>query len=396
MASNQTYANWRSVLESVAYPSTVVATQEIFKGSALLSRLASISADGKSMPKVKDTFTGRFERVSVNKYEYMTSEAELNDFAIKYGDDVQGKQGKDLTFATFDAFDIGSSVYWTDEDRQEIAQQRGRGLANWMQDSMEQSAGFLRQYLFKEIISGTGTVVRNNDGSTRNSCVGLSTIVSEDTYGGLAYSADNSGGWRFWKGHNFDMNNDILNFTASSQFNSISALLGTAFTGGQVTVFYDFINKVRRQVPKKPGDKVILLMHPYVYDYLWLPAMEQQKITPFTVRTNDQMVELSDDGWMMREYEVVVERAELNNQYIMPIDEIYLLNLSDMKLKAETSKNLKWSEWEEVPGKHGAYYKKFEATMLFYAKRRWSQAKITLHDDLVTELRGISGNIIQY
>jgi len=415
---NPAYHGWRDVIEKATDPLTLIATQQIFKGSALISRilgnngLAKMSGtdiqtgDKKEVFKITKTFTGRYKRIALNKFELITDPDELNDFAIEYGDDINPKSGRDILFGHLDAFDIGGAMTITEDALQEIDGKNNK-LVEWIADSTQQIANSVQLYLFKQILSGTpadangmsGIVTRFTDGAVRKGAVGLDTIISSNGYMGLDYTK-----WKYWRGHNYDLTDATKKYFglygaggASPYTLSTIEQWQTVRTNTQIMAGYDFVNMCRRALPKNQGSKYIVLCHPYFYDYIWLPMIESQKVTAYNkVKNSKDVLEFNDENAMkMGEFEIVKEEAQINNKYLMPIDKIYIIDLNDLFLEAHKDANLIWHPWEYIQQQHGSMFKKFDSTLIFGSKRRYGHAIITLPATLVTALKEIVGSPVE-
>lgn len=407
---SDTYHGWEDVIEKVSYDSAIIASEDIFRGSELLKRIVGdgmIRLKGTNVQtgietevvKFKNTFDKGFERFGINKMELITDPAELTDFSIQYGDAINPKSGRDLVFGNINKFTIGGAITYTDDDKIEIGSYKSK-MADWIIDSHSQIADNMRLHLFKQILSGTpkdssgqsGTVTRYTDGVARDGAVGLDTIISATAdYAGVKV-AD----WRYWKGQSYDLTSGSTFFGKylGTDLDSIADWQTVVASGASINKGYDFINMIRRTLPKTRGSKYIVLVHPYFYDFVWLPMVELMKTSQYNVNKSDKnILNYNDENAMnMGEFEIVKETAQIGNAYLMPLNKIYIIDINDLVIGACKDNNMKWSPWEKAQQMHGSWFRMFDCSLIFYSKRRYGHGVVTLPVALVNEMSAIVGS----
>lgn len=381
----QDKATFFQTLDYLDNPFSMTIVPELMKQSKLLGKII-----GKDLQKVNGEFklgkttTGRTARVAINKYLPFENEAALNDLNIQFGDTKQGVQGRDLIYAQFTPVDMGTTITMTKADMQEIqGYSKGDGrLVDWLKDSWMKAYSSMGLNMIYGILKGTGTAVRS-DGQTRNTFVGLPTIVGSASYGGKAATD-----FKFWKGWDWDCDDGIFGYAAAA-IDSISELL-TVSTSTKLNPFFDIMNKARGSLKSAIGGNpnLIAIMHPVTYDALFQPTVNALQIPQYSGFQGKELGYATEEGQIYG-MPVIREDAHVNGVYMCEVDKIYILNLDDIVLEAEKSENFVTSDWIWQPTQYGVANKSITSTLFFYAKKRFGMGVITLAPEVKVELEAL-------
>jgi hypothetical protein len=202
----------------------------------------------------------------------------------------------------------------------------------------------------------------------------------------------------------------IHGHTVATIFATIAAAI-TVTTGQMQTPFYDVLNKslqqCKRYAPAGKKGRYVIIMHPAVYDYAFLPSLESQLVSTNGLQGtylknkegNVVQNQFSGMNYMIDGTPVYAESAMLPNasigsapKYIMPANEIYILNLDLMRLEANAKKNFVFDDWEYIKNQYGVMQKSMLTTLMYYHGNRYCMGKITLpaaYTTLCTDAYGI-------
>ncbi|MHB8096041.1 MAG: hypothetical protein ACYDEI_00085 [Erysipelotrichaceae bacterium] len=371
------------------------------KAMDFLMKPIDVDKDGKPIMGLP-TFTGRRVQIDINA-DYATTTANLSDFAIAHGDETAPTTSRNLIQAEIAAVDKGFSVGITTADLQNLDAKSGslpKNYANWIESHWRMRLKGMAIHTEYDIWNGTGTITTST-GATKDGFYGFPTIVGSGTYGGKTTSD-----WNEWQGHTFDMANDLFGMTASSQFDTIAHLTQVG-TGEITTPFYKLLWNLRdRMLTYNPGmsaSDIGIFLHPYAYNQLLIPSLEANRkaagfIEKSSLDKEIQIYGMADyvmDGSPIYKVDTMLPATSIGGTptYLFPTGYVHFINKKELHLEANDRLNFEIGNWEKIPGQHEVWQRQVNATLLFYASKRWSHATLKLPTAINTLIASAYGNI---
>lgn len=413
--SSQLLATWKGYMDEATYPGTLTTTEEIVGQSAILSVMMgknlerTPNAKGDMQIKFNKTWNkGSEKRIKINKREFFTSEDEMNDLAVEFGDDAEPMaSARDVITGSILPATLGYTQEWTEDEIMEISGYSNQERADWILDQQREKNKYIGLHLAKQIYQGApksgdttqGQVLRYSDGVARKSIIGLSTICSGDDYAGLSTTD-----WQYWTGQNWDMGSALFNY-AAADMDTVAELIVPA-TGRKVPRILDILESCYSNLDT--SQKYFLMVNPKIYQYIIKPCTELFRIPGIVASSSGDSYGVfglqskvnSGINFNMPEtftiaegrLTIVPEPARLGTQYVLPLPYMYFINQRDLTLEAWANKNFVEGEWD-ITTKYGTMMRKTEAAIRFYASKRWNLGRIALDSAVVAELAAYTGDI---
>lgn len=396
---SQDNATFKAVFDDLTLPFQKAIEKELARNSQALNFLfkpVSGSEMGKPVTGIP-TFEGRYVKLAINA-EYPVTYSSMNQFNIEHGDVKNPKKGKNLICGEIGAVDKGFTMSILTSDiqllKQKGADRNSEVYVNWIKDYWNQIYKGLALSLTNSIYNGAGASAVDPDGNVKPDFYGLATAIGTGTYAGKT-TAD----FGEWKSHVFNLagatSAERLGY-AAADVDTVSELVSVA-SGRKTSRFYDIINKVRLQIEEMTSDKVVCVMHPAVYDYLWIPSLEANQINAVSrLAVNGNALEVTDDMTKLGNMTIIRENSRVpsantggTGTYILPSDTIYFLNPEFVHLEVESSNNFVVTDWEYIPNQYNTLQKSLTSTLIMYVRNRWKQGKLTLPAAVKAELDAV-------
>ncbi len=408
MSVAQTFAEFRSYWEKTFPYYSEIYDDLMVKQSKILQPLVKFKENGSAGQALSglETFTNRYEKLDIDALIRVNRDS-LGKMAIQHGDEIKPVGDRKFLKAEFGCVDKGFAIQVLGRELQElqtsglVGDARKKKFIDWIDRLWTDQMQMLGVEVEYDILAGTGTVT--NDYGTRNTFEGLSTIIGSGTYGGLTTSD-----FPYWKSITYDMDDAILG-EAASQFDTLAELIAVT-SGMQTTPFYRVIDKIRRVMKMyRPGGqrdaKIACIMHPAVYDLVWLPSLEAQQAARYKYSDTSMKKEtaiLMDADYTLHDmpivsYDTFLPKDQYGNSpdFLLPLDTIYFVNFDYLKLKVNKASDMGGSDWIESPTQFQTFIKKMDTTLMFYSNNRRAHTSLKLHAtpaaDLATAYSGVLG-----
>ena len=408
----QATSTWKLALDKGSRPGAIKMTENFMIQSEMVRSLVGGKQGlkdvwdeeyGTEMPKIKKTFKNRSKVFEIdNANNGFNSTSDLNVLAKRYGDEVSGTSDRDVYNATVEAFDMMYAQTFTDEDRMNINDfDSSNTIANWIVQSEKKVPKYFGLNLADQIWNGsaksgdsTRGSVTNPDLGARDGAIGISTIVGTDELYGLSTSSVER-----WKGQTYDGGAALFDISEASQ-QTISGLLTAT---GKIPILLSIFEKILEDME---GDNYTIWVHPRVWTYLIRPMWEDTYLPSTSgdakrqgfkdqigyMPQNWPYIDSPTNGVIKTDRSRIFDKTTGKSQYVMPLNDIWFLNMDDFCLEAHQMKNMQTSKWYSDPTKHGTYIKTTESTFRFYNTNRWRQARYTLDSAVVAQLTGYTSN----
>lgn len=394
----QTNAAFKSVFDvlTLPYQKPDLMMKSIAKCSGVLESILKVSeGSDKPVTSIK-TFEGRDVKIPIAA-NYPVTYANRSKFNISHGDIKLPEQEKNLIHATIDAVDKAFTMGIYTYDLQLLKNKGMQGYVDWIKNYWTDTMYGQGISMLDSIYNGLGASAINAiTGLTRPDFIGMATAISNSSYGGKAYTD-----WYEWQGQSFDASSGTIFGLAQATLLDTIAHATTPSTSGNIgTLNAPFFNLIQSALEKtkqfSKSKRMVVILHPAVYQYLWLPSLEANiagaKVSTSQMKMKETVgVERSAtfmiDGTPVYKEDASLPTASIGSAptYIFPSNKIYIVDLDSWNLEAESSNNFVVSDWEPVQGQYNSLQKSVSSTLLFYTTHRFSNSVITLNSTLAAE-----------
>jgi hypothetical protein len=394
----QDYSTFKTIFDTLTLPYQKQIDRELARHSKALEFLYKPveSTDGKPVNGIP-TFEGRYVKMAINA-EYPVTYSNLNQFNMQHGDVKQPKKAKNLLYAEISAVDKAFTMGIYTSDLQQLktkgADRNKMIYVNWIEDFWKSYMKGFALHMCNSIYNGAGDTAIDADGNVKPDFIGLNAI------GGIlnstAYGTKSSADFYEWQAHMWDLGGATtasrLGF-AAADVDTVAELVVPA-SSYKTSRFYNVINRSRQQIEEISGERIICIMSPAQYDFLWLPALEANQINSASrLSINGNALEVKDDISKLGSLEIYRENSRLpisesggGVKYVMDNNYIFFINPSYLNLEVESSNNFIVSDWQEIPNQYNTLQKSMTSTMLFYATKRFNMGKLKLPAAVAAEL----------
>ena len=379
----QSNSTFRAILDTLTLPykkPDVLQKTLLQNNDSTLGQFFKI--DAKKGASGLKTFEGRYVKVPINAL-YPVTYGQVNDFNIQHGDIKQQKGAKNVIYAEFAAVDKGITFGITTYDLQMLKQKGTDAQVDWITQYQNDTFQAFAVSLKNSIYNGLGATATNSNGDTKPDFDGFVTSISTSAYGGKS-----SNDYYEWQAQSFDWTTTLFGETTVTT----TAAATTVATGSLNTPFYNVLmHSVEKCKQFSSKRNLMVVMHPAIYTYCWLPSLEVNVKSSKLINANSKDIVGVDRNatFLIDGTPVYAETASLPSQdigskpqYIFPTNLIYIIDLDSVNLQVESSNNFAMGDWIEIPNQYNALQKSMSTTLLFFQTRRFSSAVITLNATL--------------
>lgn len=377
--SNSTFRGYLDTL-TLPYKSTAVQIKALTQPHKVLDKL--FKTDENKGASGVSTFDGRYIKMPINAL-YPVTYSQINDFNIQHGDVKSQKNGKNVIYAELAAVDKGWTMGITTYDLQLLKNKGVDATLDWIKGYWNDTNYAFGLSLLNSIYNGIGDTATNSNGDTKPDFYGLSTAIGTGTYAGKTTSD-----WYEWQAQNIDWTATVFGEATVTTI----ATATTVASGSLQTPFYNVLmHSIEKCKQFSKSKKMLVVMHPAVYQFLFLQSLEvnvksSKIITPNTqsIVEIDRYAQYDINGATIMPEFASIPTAEQGSAptYIFPSDKIYIIDMDSIFLQAEKSNNFVVSDWTEIPNQYNTLQKSMTTTLLFGMNKRFSSGVITLNSTL--------------